>query len=91
MLDEEDGWKTNENEYLKIGIAFVREKDSGEEMDSELKLKGIEIQRLFGNEVKITFEAAYHLNKIEKQFQYFDKVRFDVEEVSYYSRNSSIM
>jgi len=73
LLDETDGWKSSEKEHLKVGVAFIWEKEN-EEVNMELKLKGIEIPRLFSPESKIVFETSNHLNKIDKQFQYFDKV-----------------
>lgn len=75
-LEDDDGWKENDKEYKKVGIAFIWDKNAASEVNSDLKLKGIEIPRLFGVEDKIIFEAAYHLNKIDKQMNYFDKVSF---------------
>jgi len=73
LLDESDNWRGYEKEHLKVGLAFVWEKEN-EEINTELKLKGIEIPRLFSADSKLIFETSSHINKIDKQFQYFDKV-----------------
>ena len=74
MLDEEDEWRNSEKEYLKMGIVFIWEKGENTGLNEELKIKSLEIQRAIGEGKKLLIEAAYHINKIDKQMQYFDKV-----------------
>ena len=73
-MDENDDWRKAEKEYKKVGIAFIWDKQAGDEVNSALKLKAVEIPRMFGETEKVSFEATYHINKIDKQMQYFDKV-----------------
>jgi len=77
LLDENDEWRKKEKEYKKVGLAFIWDKQAGDEVNAALKLKAVEIPRMFGETEKISFEATYHINKIDKQMQYFDKKNFD--------------
>jgi len=77
LLDENDEWRKKEKEYKKVGLAFIWDKQAGDEVNAALKLKAVEIPRMFGETEKVSFEATYHINKIDKQMQYFDKKNFD--------------
>jgi len=91
-LDENDDWRKSEKEYKKVGIAFIRDKEAGEEVNEALKLKAVEIPRLFGEQDKISFESTYHINKIDKQMQFFDKVRIvEVNKSLIQNRKTLIM
>lgn len=74
ILDEEDDWASGEKENIKIGIGFIWQDAQASELNNTLKFKAIEIPTWFSNDKRLTFEPVYHLNKIDKQLQYFNKV-----------------
>ncbi len=74
-LDEEDGWRDSEKERLKVGIGFVWEKEENKVRNVEMKFKGLEIQAMFSLDSKVVLEFSTDFKKIDKQMQYFDKVR----------------
>lgn len=72
-LDDQDGWKAFANQRKKIGIAIIWDRES-EDVNQKLKLKGLQLLKEFKDTEGLTVEPSFHLNKIDKQLQYFDKV-----------------
>jgi hypothetical protein len=73
-LEEDESWKEVLFQRRKIGIAIIWEKDN-QDLNSKLKLKGLQLLKEFKDTEGLTIEPSFHLNKIDKQLQYFDKVQ----------------
>jgi len=77
LLKNEEDFVDKTNPQIRIGFVHVVERET-DDVAHNLKMQSLKIIQKYKSVDWLSFEPIFHLKKIDKQFQYMNKKRFDV-------------